>query len=122
MSTLSDQEKEELKRAIYEKIPPRRRKYIEKIGYDEWDPFQEPQDPIDIRMDATKRTTQQLVREFLQTRTMKEVGSEYQRGAWELCVGVMANSERHRGMFEFCIWYQDLLRREGALTDGPSKK
>ena len=119
---MSDEEKATLKKAIFEKIPTRRRKYIEKIGYDEWDPFQEPQDPIDIRKDPTRRTTQQLVREFLQTRTMEEVGSEYQRGAWELCVGVMAGSERHRGMFEFCVWYSELLRREGVSEAEATKK
>lgn len=119
---MSDEEKAELKRAIFEKIPARRRKYIEKVGYDEWDPFQEPQDPIDIRQDPTRRTTQQLVREFLQTRPMEESGAEYQRGAWELCVGIMAASERHRGMFEFSVWYQDLLRREGLDPHAVTKK
>ena len=38
----SPEELAALKRTIFEKLKPRRRKFIEKIGYDAWDPFQEP--------------------------------------------------------------------------------
>lgn len=37
---------------------PRRRKFVDRIGYDNWDPFQKPNDPLDVRLDVTKRTTQ----------------------------------------------------------------
>ncbi|QLA18143.1 hypothetical protein GD604_15455 [Desulfolutivibrio sulfoxidireducens] len=111
---MTDAEREALKKAIYEKISPRRKKFIEKVGYDNWDPFPEPHDPIDIRKDPTRRTTQQLIREFLQTREQGEVSTEYSKGAFELCLGVMNGSERHRGMYEFCVWYQELLAREGV--------
>ena len=36
------EEQEQLKREIYERMNPRRRKFIDRIGYDEWDPFQKP--------------------------------------------------------------------------------
>jgi hypothetical protein len=111
---MTDAERASLKQAIYEKISPRRRKFIEKIGYDAWDPFPEPHDPLDIRKDPTQRTSQQLIREFLQTRAQGEASTEYSKGAWELCLGVMNGSERHRGMYEFCVWYQELLAREGV--------
>ncbi|MFR0874663.1 MAG: hypothetical protein ACLSHC_08670 [Bilophila wadsworthia] len=45
------EEQEQLKREIYERMNPRRRKFIDRIGYDEWDPFQKPNDPMDIRVD-----------------------------------------------------------------------
>lgn len=35
------EEQEKLKREIYERMNPRRRKFIDRIGYDEWDPFQD---------------------------------------------------------------------------------
>ena len=60
------EEQEQLKREIYERMNPRRRKFIDRIGYDEWDPFQKPNDPMDIRVDPSKRTTQQLFRGFMQ--------------------------------------------------------
>ena len=56
-----NEEQEQLKREIYERMNPRRRKFVDRIGYDNWDPFQKPNDPLDVRLDVTKRTTQQLV-------------------------------------------------------------
>ena len=62
---LSDGEK---KKAIFDTMSSRRQKHIlNKVGYDNWNPFEEPKDPIDIRKDKTNRTSQMLVREFLRT-------------------------------------------------------
>lgn len=109
-----------LKRAIYDKLKPRRRKFIDKIGYAAWDPFQEPQDPLDLREDASRRTGQQLVTEFLAA--VPGASEEFAKGAWELCMGVMSGSERHRGMYAFCKWHRELLAREGLAADlGPAK-
>jgi len=108
------------KREIFEKLKPRRRKFIEKIGYDAWDPFQEPMDPLDLREDASRRTGHQLVTEFLTT--APGASQEFAKGAWELCLGVMNGSERHRGMYAFCKWYKELMVREGLDADlGPTK-
>ena len=54
-------DEEKLKRDLYEKISPRRRKFIDRIGYENWDPFPEPNEPNDIRTDISKRTVQQLL-------------------------------------------------------------
>ena len=61
-----NEEQEASKREMYERMSPRGRRFVDRIGYENWDPFQKPNDPLDIRQDATKRTTQQLVREFFQ--------------------------------------------------------
>jgi hypothetical protein len=116
----SPEELAALKRAIYDKLKPRRRTFIDKIGYDAWDPFQEPNDPLDMRADASQRTGQQLVAEFLASQP--GASDEFAKGAWELCMGVMSGSERHRGMYAFCKWYKELLAREGLDADlGPVK-
>jgi hypothetical protein len=107
---LSDDEK---KKAIFDSMSPRRQKHILKKGYDNWDPFEEPKDPIDIRRDKTKRTTQMLAREFLQTRKDGEYSNSYGRGVLDICLGIVNNDDRSRGMFEFSCWYQELLRKEG---------
>ena len=39
---VSAEEREALKKAIYEQLSPRRRKYIDRVGYEAWDPFQDP--------------------------------------------------------------------------------
>jgi hypothetical protein len=114
MSEFSPDEAEERKKAVFDSMSPRRQKHIlNKIGYDKWDPFQEPKDPIDIRKDKTKRTTQMLVREFLQSRESEGYSNAYGRGVLEMGLGIINEEERFIGMYEFACWYRDLLRREG---------
>ena len=104
-------EEEEQKRLFYERMSPRRRKFIDRIDYDLWDPFEGPKDPMDIRTDVTQRTTQQLVREFLQKHG-KDRGNDYSRGALECALGVVNKEEKYLGTLDFCIWYAELLERE----------
>lgn len=112
-------EQEASKREMYEKLKPRGRKFIDRIGYDNWDPFQKPNDPLDIRQDVTKRTTQDLVREFLQLAGRTgSYSNEYARGALQAALGVVNRDEGMLGTFDFCLWYCDLLRSEGHLATG----
>ena len=104
---------EKRKRAIFESMSSRGKRYIEKKGYDTWDHFIEPKDPIDIRKDKSKRTTQMLVREFLQSRESEGYSSAYGRGVLEIALGIINEEERFIGMYQFACWYRDLLRREG---------
>ena len=101
------------KKAIFDMMSARNQKAILKKGYDKWDPFQEPKDPIDIRKDKSKRTTQMLVHEFLQTREAETYSPAYGRGVLEICLGIVNDDDRFRGMYEFSCWYRDLLKREG---------
>ncbi|RJQ52707.1 MAG: hypothetical protein C4530_18635 [Desulfobacteraceae bacterium] len=110
-------EEEQRKRAIFEAMSPRRQAQILKKGYEAWDPFQEPKDPIDIRTDRTRRTTQMLVREFLQSRERNEYSKEYARGVLEICLGIIHGDEKFLGMYEFSLWYRELLQRENGLEN-----
>ncbi|MGD8892872.1 MAG: hypothetical protein PVF94_07575, partial [Desulfobacterales bacterium] len=98
MKKISPEEEERRKKAIFDSMSPRRQKHILKKGYENWEPFQEPKDPIDIRKDKSKRTTQSLVREFLQTKNFEEYSNAYGRGVFELCLGLINNDDRYRGM------------------------
>lgn len=113
MTKISPKEEEKRKRAIFESMSPRRQKHILKKGYEKWNPFLEPKDPIDIRKDKTKRTTQQLVREFLQTKSSEDYSNAFGGGVFEICLGIVNDDDKYKGMFEFSIWYQELLKREG---------
>ena len=114
MTEFSPDEVEKRKRAVFESMSLRRQKHILKKGYDRWDPFQEPKDPIDIRTDSTKRTTQTLVREFLQSRSSEEYSNTYGRGVLDIALGLVNEEDYFRGMFEFSCWYRDLLDKEGG--------
>ncbi|MCP4627250.1 MAG: hypothetical protein GY850_27620 [bacterium] len=113
MSELTPQEAEDRKKAVFDSMAPRRQKHILKKGYDKWDPFEEPKDPIDIRKDKTKRTTQVLVREFLQSRDSEGYSNAYGRGVLEMAIGIINDDDRFIGMYEFVCWHKELLKREG---------
>jgi hypothetical protein len=114
MSEFSPEEAEERKKAVFDNMSPRRQKHIlNKVGYDKWEPFQEPKDPIDIRKDKSKRTTQMLVREFLQSRDSEGYSNAFGRGVLEMALGIINEEERFIGMYEFAAWYRDMLKREG---------
>ena len=112
MSNFPPEEVARRKKAVFDSMSDRRQKHILRKGYDKWDPFEEPKDPIDIRKDKTKRTTQTLVREFLQSRPGEVQNNAYNRGVLEIALGIVNNEDRFRGMFEFSCWYQEILRRE----------
>lgn len=103
-----DEQQEAYKRHLYESMNPRRRKFIDKIGYDQWDPFQEPKQPLDMRRDATNRTLAELLAEF-----MAENGQgkdlAWQTGARECALGIIRRDERFQGIFDFCRWYDGKL-------------
>ncbi|MCG8638410.1 MAG: hypothetical protein MI862_01680 [Desulfobacterales bacterium] len=113
MDKFSPQEIEEKKKAIFDAMGKRGQKQILKKGYEDWDPFQEPKDPIDIRKDKTKRTSQVLIREFLSAVDHEEYSNTYAQGALEMCLGIINDEEKIRGMFEFACWYERLLKKEG---------
>jgi len=113
MNEYSNAEADLRKQAVFESMSPRRQKHILKKGFDKWDPFQVPKDPIDIRTDKTKRTAQQLVREFLQMRSGDAQNNSYNRGVLEMAMGLVNEEDRFRGMYDFALWHRDLLRREG---------
>lgn len=118
MDKFSNEEIERRKKAVFEAMSARRQKHIlHRVGYEKWDPFQEPKDPIDIRRDQSKRTTQQLIREFLHSRALKEYSNAYGAGVLEICLGLMNDDDRYRAMFEFSCWYRELLDREKTGRD-----
>jgi hypothetical protein len=101
------------KKAIFDCMSPRRQKHILKKGYDKWDPFEEPKDPIDMRKDKTRRTSQSLIREFLQSCPDEDYSNDFGKGAFDICLGIINKEERFLGMYEFSCWYHNLLKKEG---------
>ncbi|MDR2820564.1 MAG: hypothetical protein LBB60_08580 [Desulfovibrio sp.] len=108
-----DQEK--FKREIYDKLNPRRRKFIDRIGYDAWDPFQKPNDPLDMRTDSGNRTIRQLVDAFLREAAQKGPYSHaYGIGALECALGLVNRDEKYAGVMDFCLWYHNLSEKGHA--------
>ncbi len=116
------EDQEANKKQLYDDMSPRRRKFIDRIGYENWDPFPKPNDPMELRVDATGRTTQQLIGEFNKVMKHKqhlpgyETGKAFEQGVLEMALHLINRDEKHLGMFEFAIWYSQLLEREGHVT------
>ncbi len=112
METFSPEQIEEKKKAIFDTMGKRGQKQILKKGYEQWDPFQDPKDPIEIRKDKTKRTSQELIREFLTNIDHDEYSNSFAQGAFEMCLGIINDDEKIRGMYEFALFYANLLEKE----------
>ena len=116
------EEQEKLKRDLYEKISPRRRKFIDRIGYDNWDPFPEPNEPNDMRTDISKRTVQQLIQEFTRAKRMETQltgeaapSEEFMKGVMQAAAGIVNKQDKFLGTYEFAAWYHKLLKKEGYI-------
>lgn len=108
-----DEEQAAFKRQLYESMKPRRRKFIDRIGYDQWDPFQEPKEPLDLRKDITRRTLQELIRDFMAECGGSARDAAWKKGALECALGIMRKDEKYQGIFDFCLWYDRQLREQG---------
>lgn len=112
MSGLTPEE-EKRKKAVFDAMSARSRKRVlDKEGYEKWDPFQMPKDPIDIRMDQHRETALSLMRRFLQT-CPEDYSKAYGQGAWEICMGITGGDDRWRGIYDFSCWYRDRLKNGG---------
>ena len=109
---LFSEDEQTQKRLFYERMSPRRRRFVDRIGYDNWDPFEAPKEPMDIRKDVSQRTAQQLVQEFLRSVSQELHGGEYARGATDCAMGIVARQEKYQGVLDFCVWYHELLQKE----------
>lgn len=112
-SYFSDEEVAEKKKAIFDSMGKRGQQKILKDGYDAWDPFAEPKDPIDIRTEGTRRTAHDLIQEFMRTRTHESFATPYGKAAFEMALGIVNHDDKVRGFYDFALWYRDLLLSEG---------
>lgn len=103
---------EEQKRAMYEGLSPRRRRFVDRIGYENWDPYQAPFDPIDIRTDALGMTTHDLLKRY--SRTLPSAPDpDYMQTLSEFMVLLVMNIEKVRPILEFSDWYNAQLKSRG---------
>ncbi len=103
---------EAMKKDLYERLNVRRRKFIDRIGYAKWDPFQVPFDPIDIRKDETGRTAKELNALFMQS-LGDNPSPDYEQAVAEFNVMLVMNKEKIRPVFDYCLWYAEHLKRNG---------
>lgn len=102
----SSPEVEARKKAIFDGMSPRVQKHIQKKGYDLWDPFMEPNDPIELRKEKQNQTAREIARSFLAACDFSEYSNAFGQGAWEICQGLINDEDKYKGMYAFCLWYE----------------
>jgi hypothetical protein len=104
-------EEETRKKAILDAMSPRSRKRVLDKGYENWDPFLPPKDPMDLRMAQRREMALSLMRRFLRECPQEGYGNAYGQGAWEICMGITGGDDRWRGIYDFSCWYRDFLKK-----------
>jgi hypothetical protein len=108
-----DNERERRKKAIFDAMSPKRQqKILEKVGYENWDPFQEPKYPVDLREREVERKAMALSREFLEDCGIEQYSDEYIQAVREISKGILKDEERYRAMFDFCRWYHTTKKKD----------
>ncbi len=107
---LSTLEVETRKKAIFDQMSPRQQKVVLRKGYERWDPFVEPNDPIDLRKGKMKATATELAKAFLVSCSPEAYSNSFGQGVWEICLGLVNDDEKYRGMYEFAVWHAQQLK------------
>jgi hypothetical protein len=94
------------KRAIFDGMSKRGQERILRIGYENWDPFQEPKDPRERIFSSASLKAGGLVKEFLHLHQAHQESSVLIKDLFELCKGLIDGEVRAQTIMEFCNWYQ----------------
>jgi hypothetical protein len=105
---------EKRKKAVFDTMSERGRKKILARGYDQWDPFMMPKDPLDIRMARQRETALSLMKKFLTTCDPEEYGNAYGQGAWDACMGIIGGEDRWKGVYDFSRWYSEFQKSSAS--------
>lgn len=112
-SHFSAEEVAKRKKAIFDSMGKRGQQKILRDGYEAWDPFAEPKDPVDIRTEGTQRTAHDLIQEFMRTRPHESFSTPYGKAAFEMALGIVNQDDKIRGLYDFSLWYRELLVQAG---------
>ncbi len=112
-------EEEKKKKAIFDAMSPRGQKHILKKGYDEWDPFMKPKEPLGykLRQEAkgekvSLESGHELYERFFAERRITEYSAEYVKGVLEMSQGLFRDLDSYRGMYDFSRWYEKWQERQ----------
>ncbi len=111
MADNSNKDKEEQKKAIFNGMGPRRQQRIlKKVGYENWDPFQPPKDPLDLRDIKSDLMVIVLLRKFISDHEINDPSDEYIRALKEIGKGLLKGEEKYKAIYDFCCWYKETKR------------
>lgn len=109
---VDEKEYEMRKRAIFDTMSKRGQERILRIGYENWDPFQEPKDPREriFGSDSVKATA--LLKEFYEAQHNQEESVSLHKELFDLCRGFLQGDRRARIIGDFCVWYRKRMENQ----------
>lgn len=111
---MSDNEQEYnlRKKAIFDSMSKRGQEHVLRIGYDNWNPFQEPKDPRERIFSSSALTAGILVKEFIRLQQTQELSPALYKDLFEICKGLLDGDLRSGLIFEFCQWFKTRSNKE----------
>ncbi len=106
-------EQEVKKRAIFDSMSKRGQERVLRMGYENWDPFQEPKDPRDSIRGSVAMRADAMLRDYFEYCGWSEQARAFHFELRELCQGVMRGDLRARAIFEFCTWLGTTMDKDG---------
>jgi len=102
---MSDREEYEFrKKAIFDAMSKRGQERILRIGYENWDPFEQPRDPRERICSSASLNAGALVREYGKSAGDKEQPAAVHKELFELCLGLLQGESRAKAIVDFCVW------------------
>ncbi|MBP8646000.1 MAG: hypothetical protein KBH99_07765 [Syntrophobacteraceae bacterium] len=100
-------EVERRKRAIFDAMSRRGQERILRMGYENWDPFQEPKDPRERIFSGISLRASSLVKEFTAVHGGGDLSVEHTRDLFDFCRALLQGEPRARLLADFCVWIRN---------------
>ena len=84
---------------------------ILKIGYENWDPFEEPKDPRERIFSSASLKAGALVQEYYKAAGEKQESVAVHKELFDLCRGLLQGESRAKTIVDFCAWLEEKDRR-----------
>ncbi len=106
MSDDLDKARESEKKAIFDGMSSRRReKLLKRMSYEDWNPFEKPKEPLDMRNQKVEQVASFICKRFLAETDAGDCSPQYLQGVTEMCKGLIKEEEKFKAMYDFCSWY-----------------
>jgi hypothetical protein len=119
-------EEEKKKRELFDGMSLKSQQRILKRGYDNWDPFMMPKEPLGYKLKQEAKgervrvdSGHDLYERFFAERRIAGYSAEYVKGVLEISQGLYRGIDRYQGMFDFSCWYE-VWRKRKAQEEGDS--
>lgn len=96
------------KKAIFDAMSKRGRERILRMGYENWEPFQEPKDPRERIFSSASVKSGELIKAFYAAHPSQERSVIMEKELFELCRGLLKGEARAQTVLAFCNWYKNI--------------